>query len=1007
MVIKKIAFLLSFCYGFINQVEAQSWFENFTVSRVTPDDGLSQGSNYFRFEDSLGFMWITANDALNRYDGKTIKVYNRDNYFDKCPNLQQGYGFAEDDKTNIYIGSTKGLYIYNRQKNKFTLQKIFEKAPDAIAMPIGFRNGKIYCFNRSFQLASYDVTTKKCEFVAQMTVQSLPSVHVYQLYGNLFYFHYPFVDKNNKIWIFGNHQIESFDIKTRKTKIYPHDKKNPIHSCFYDFENNRILIGTKNGISIFDLVSNRTTFINEINGLKLKEVTSICASENIVVFNNFLDVIFASSDFKKSKVMSNASFSKTRSHYLYGFDKSKRLWFSDDSKGQVVVDFKSKLLKKFPEDTELLFSNFSGVGTFSESSDGAILVNAQVLFDSKNRIITKPPFTLSLDMGVRTFRDDFRNGTWIVEESDEKGRKYRNIYFFDRTKKSKAICKLDNSANFGSFQDMSILANGAILCSFNKGLFWLNPESGFLEKAVGIDLKNPFMIKELSKNRIAISYINNDMLIAEILPNKNLRVINKLLPNIQSFYIQEDKKRNRFWIGTNQGVYLLDSNFKLSKKFDINSGLAGTYIYGLLLDDFGNVYCSHQRGMSSIYAYTFQVVNYDKNDGIQDWDFNNRAFYKATNGTLYFGGANGFNYFKPPLVPESYYKPEVYIDEILINGSVYNTTTNPNGIRKLKLNHKQNNISISALVKDLKNANSLQLIYKIKEKDKKWNRLTNGAAINFSNLSPNTYTLQLGYFDKYANKEVFQKTLLLTISAPFYQESWFLVLVASMLTGFVFWIFNNRKLAKQQQLFQQQLELEKQRNKITADLHDEIGSTLSSLQINSTIANKLLDNDAASAQQVLTKVENQAKSLADKIGDIIWSMKPGKDEFMTLSTRIKNFCNEVLGSTDINYKIEIDAKIDSLLSNFDTRKNILLITKEAINNALKYSKATQILVTIQVKDKLITLIISDNGVGFDTTKIVGNGIGNIKKRAHEMNATLVIDSNKLSGTKIQLQFTLN
>ena len=256
------------------------------------------------------------------------------------------------------------------------------------------------------------------------------------------------------------------------------------------------------------------------------------------------------------------------------------------------------------------------------------------------------------------------------------------------------------------------------------------------------------------------------------------------------------------------------------------------------------------------------------------------------------------------------------------------------------------------------------------------------------------------------NNNVSNKTLEVkfNVAIPFYKKISFQLFLPFLITGILFFFYNRRKFEKQKIAFTQQLELEKQRSKITADLHDEIGSTLSSLQINSTVANKLMEKDIPSAQKVLLKVESQAKSLAEKIGDIIWSMKPGKDEFMTLSTRIKNFCNEVLGSTDINYVIEIDSKIDTLITDFGDRKNVLLITKEAINNALKYSKATKIKVIIQYENNIVTLIISDNGIGFNTSEILGNGIGNMKNRANKLNATFEIISNKNLGTTIQLQF---
>jgi signal transduction histidine kinase len=555
----------------------------------------------------------------------------------------------------------------------------------------------------------------------------------------------------------------------------------------------------------------------------------------------------------------------------------------------------------------------------------------------------------------------------------------------------------------GVIQDLQILANGKILCAFANGLYWLNTETKSLEKIISSNQDNLFKINVLHNDEIAVSFLNNDMILYQLQPNNTFKVIKKVLPKIQSFYIQKDKKRNQYWVGTNQGVYLLDKNFNTIKIFNANNGLAGTYIYGLLLDNDGNAFCSHQRGLSSIYAYTHQVINYDKSDGIQDWDFNNRAFYKATDGTLFFGGVSGFNYFKPPLQPYSYYKPEVYIDDILINNNQYASLMNVNSIKNLKLNYKENNIIIKAIVKDLANANSFELIYRIKEIDTQWKLLPNGTSINFNNLAPKNYTIQLGYFDKYANKEVYQKSLLLSISAPFYNEIWFLILIISAIIGLVFWFFNRRKFAKLQQEFKQQLALEKQRNKITADLHDDIGATLSSLQINSAVANQLLDKNPKEAHIVLDKIENQSQNLADKISDIIWSMKPGKEEFMAMSLRIKNFANDILGSTNINYKIQIDPKADALIKDITTRKNIVLIIKEAINNVAKYSKASQLDIKIELINNDIKIQIMDNGIGFDINHTKGNGIGNMQKRVEELNGKIAIISSINNGTSINIE----
>ncbi len=950
-------------------------------------------------------MWLTCNNAINRFDGKNIKVYNLNKYFYKCPNLQQGYGFAEDDKSNIYIGSQEGLYVYNRNNNNFTLHKIFNNAADNIAIPIGFYNQKIYCFNRQFQIASFDVKTKKTAFVTQFDIPELASIHIYQANGNLFYSHYPFIDKNKNLFIVGKNEVKSYNLETKFKTDYPLEKRTNIFSSCYDIEKNNIFLGTKNAVLVLDIVSKKVQKITSFNRKKLSYIKSIAVSKNKIAISTGLDLVLTSKDLQSSNWINNDEYLKTAMFNHLHFDKSNKLWVCEDSKGQVVFNFEPQVLNKVPTENQkkLPFFKYPGVATISELPNGYI-TQGYLEFNIKTQ---NSGFLSSINTKeslFRTITDKYRNGVWFFYESFSKKINNRIIYFFDSSKKLKPIVSLKEEENLGNQNDIFPFANKTVLCSFSKGLFWLDDENKTLIQEKNITVSNPFKINELNKNRIAVSYTNNDMLLLEVLPNRSLKLIKKLLPKVQSFYIQEDTKRNLYWIGANDGLYLLNKNFKTIKKFDANNGLAGTYIYGLLLDAQGNVYCSHQRGLSSINAQSHKVVNFDKSDGIQDYDFNNRAFLKASDGTMYFGGANGFNYFKPPLKIESFYKPEIYIDEIFVNNKTYNPNSNPNNIKKLKLNYDENNLKINAFVKDLGNANFRELVYRIKEIDSKWTHLKNGEIINLINLAPNNYTLQIGYYDKYANKEIFQKTLYIYVDTPFYKEIWFWTLIAFATSGFIFFLFNKRKFEKQKNEFIKQLELEKQRNKITADLHDEIGSTLSSLQINSSVAQMHIDKNSNAAKEVLVTVENQAKSLGDKISDIIWSMKPGKDEFMTLSTRIKNYCNEVLGSTEINYKIEIDEEIDTIITDFSIRKNILLITKEAVNNALKYSKATNLKVIMIYENEIILVIISDNGIGFDTDKVSGNGLGNMKTRANELNARVKIISNENSGTTVQFQF---
>ena len=138
------------------------------------------------------------------------------------------------------------------------------------------------------------------------------------------------------------------------------------------------------------------------------------------------------------------------------------------------------------------------------------------------------------------------------------------------------------------------------------------------------------------------------------------------------------------------------------------------------------------------------------------------------------------------------------------------------------------------------------------------------------------------------------------------------------------------------------------------------------------------------------------------MGDIVWSLRPNQDALMTLSTRIRNVANEILGNTSINYHIAIDDQIDDEITDFGIRKNIILIVKEALNNAAKYSEANEVLIQFKIIDQDYLLEICDNGIGFNPQKKKGNGLENMKKRTSEMNGKFEISTGNGTCVKIHI-----
>ncbi|PZR15093.1 MAG: hypothetical protein DI539_18570 [Flavobacterium psychrophilum] len=195
------------------------------------------------------------------------------------------------------------------------------------------------------------------------------------------------------------------------------------------------------------------------------------------------------------------------------------------------------------------------------------------------------------------------------------------------------------------------------------------------------------------------------------------------------------------------------------------------------------------------------------------------------------------------------------------------------------------------------------------------------------------------------------------------------------------------------------------RNKIANDLHDDMGSALSSISIFSEVANRKMDTNQTEAKEVITKIGNTSRTVLEDMGDIVWTISPRNDSMKTLIERMNSFAHNILNEVNIRYTFKAEEQIQLLKLSMQQRKNMYLIFKEAVNNASKYSKAHSIEVVIRLESKNLEMIISDNGVGFETHAITkGNGLDNMQHRAMEIRGRLDIESNSLSGTTIRLNF---
>jgi signal transduction histidine kinase/ligand-binding sensor domain-containing protein len=196
------------------------------------------------------------------------------------------------------------------------------------------------------------------------------------------------------------------------------------------------------------------------------------------------------------------------------------------------------------------------------------------------------------------------------------------------------------------------------------------------------------------------------------------------------------------------------------------------------------------------------------------------------------------------------------------------------------------------------------------------------------------------------------------------------------------------------------------RRKIARDLHDEIGSTLTSINIISKVAMQQAGANENATHQ-FKKIKENSHKMMDSMADMIWAINPGNDSFHKIILRMKEFASEILEPAGIKYMFETDRELESISFNSEQRKNIYLIFKEALNNSVKYSGCTNIHIALHKKEETLNMAITDDGIGFmEPESHSGNGLANMRYRAGELGGNLSIRSSINKGTSVILEIPI-
>lgn len=203
---------------------------------------------------------------------------------------------------------------------------------------------------------------------------------------------------------------------------------------------------------------------------------------------------------------------------------------------------------------------------------------------------------------------------------------------------------------------------------------------------------------------------------------------------------------------------------------------------------------------------------------------------------------------------------------------------------------------------------------------------------------------------------------------------------------------------------QNEINLLQVRSRLSRDLHDDIGSTLSSINILSrTTQNNLKQANDEKTKVALDKINERSQRLLDNMSDIIWNINPENDTIEEVMSRMREYATTILEARNIEYTFNFPKEEMNCQLDMQAKNNLYLIFKEAVNNLSKYSGATQASLGLYLTQTDLHLTIADNGIGFNQAEVKhSGGLANMVQRAKEMRGTLSIKSALNSGTTIEL-----
>ncbi|MBX2992042.1 MAG: hypothetical protein KF749_12870 [Bacteroidetes bacterium] len=990
--------------------------ENIIFQQLSTADGLSRGTIYSILQDKQGFLWLGTATGLLRYDGYTFKRYAHNPSDSTSLSGDFIWSVCEDSSGDVWVGTSgRGLNRYVRAADRFVR---YTSMPGDSTSLLGNEVVWVYVDRRNdVWAASWNGGLNKFNrstetFTRYTAADGLPSSNVHRIYE----------DSDGRFWVGTRRGLARFDRESGSSRVYKPEPENT-HSlsgeyifAIYEMHDGSVWFGTDAGICQY---SSTTDDFTRVRIPHLRNPVSALSG-----------------------------------------DMSGNLWVATDGDGLVRLNTRTGEQARFvpdPQDPNALSSHT--VLSLHRDRTGILWLGTVATGLSKVDPHRKKFHHLSMNAAtVNAIHEDSRGNLWIATQSGmhhvnrdgsrldhvprplRKGALYSvcedgegNIWFGHL---ESGLHRLDTKGvvkNLGLPPGPQDVTNRFITSLFvdSHGYLWIGQSGGGVSRfdakantyrhhsmttdpplpasyiwAIHEDRRGYFWLGTWGAGVIRFNPATNESV---VLNRASPRAGGKAISGNIVVAIAEEPD-GTMWFGTwGDGLNRYDPVGDSITYYSTSNGLPNNHIYGILLDDkTGELWLTTGYGLARFNPKSGSCIAYDEGDGIQSLEFRRGAVHKGRSGMFYVGGVNGLNIFRPEHIAVNTHVPPVVLTSVRVLDNERNIL-HPS----LALSYDEDFLAFEFAALDFVEPGKNRYAYRLEGLERDWVESGTRRYVSYANLSPGDYVFRVkgSNNDGVWNEE--GTSFAFTIAPPPWQTWWAYCLYGIVLAlsgvGFRRYEINKIKARERHEAAMREAELraelekQKTRVQIARDLHDEVGSTLSSISFFAQAMEQ--GEEKENAGKFLSLISESSAHAREAMSDIIWSIDPANDSWNTVISKLQRHASELFESKGIAHNIEMPSSEIEVVIDPQRRRHFWLLFKEIVTNAVKHSQCSEARIRLEVKGGRVSLSISDNGVGFDASSAKdGHGLKNIRSRGEVLGAVMNLTTSPGTGTDWRISF---